>query len=243
MRQDQGHLIVLDAIDGAGKSTAMNAVVEHLKRQGKKIFNLVEWTKQHHTFPEVTEPELAEADVLISAEPTYTWVGAAVREELMRQHDNRVNDGFITSEGYSLDRYILFKRIILPFLQGKPDRWVIQDRGVITTLVYQPIQDARVTLEWLTSLSGNKLELANPPDKIVLLRIMPEQAMERLAKRTDKQDNDIYSSPSFQERVAAGYRDENILSLFRNVGTTVVEVDASKTPDEVGKSVIQAIFP
>ena len=237
----RGKLIVIDAIDGAGKTTAIKAVVDHLGSQGKRTFDLVAWSKSHHALPDVDEPELMAADVMLSAEPTHTWVGAAVREELMRQHANRVNDGFIVAEGYSLDRYVLFTRVILPFLTDRPDRWVIQDRGVVTTLAYQPVQDERITVDWLSTLSGNRLELANPPDALILLRIMPEEAFARLAKRTDKQDNDIYSSNDFQARVATRYRSDEVLAPFRQAGTKIVEIDASRSPEEVSRAIIAFI--
>ncbi len=234
-----GKLVVIDAIDGAGKSTAIGAMVEWLKSQGKKPFDLIEFQKTHHRLPELEE--LGDANLLLSAEPTYSWVGAAIREELIKEHPDRTYDGKTTALAFALDRHILFSSLILPFLQRKPDAWVIQDRGAISSLAYQPLQDPNVTLDWLLTLDGNKLELSRPPDILLLLRLAPEEAMKRLDGRTEKLDGHIYEQATFQERLAARYRDPAVLAPYKNAGTPVVEVDASKTREEVGAACVAEI--
>lgn len=232
----QGLFIVVDAIDGAGKSTALQAISKHLESKGKRLFDLVAFQKEHHRLPELAE--LADVDVLLSAEPTYSWAGLAVREELIKAHADRVHSGKVTAEGFSLDRYVLFSRVVLPFLNERPGRVVIQDRGVITSLAYQPLQDPSITLEWLQSLSGNALELSRPPELLFLLRITPEEAMERLSKRTEKQDGVVFENTDFQARVAMQYRSEAVLAPYKNGGTKVIEIDATQTPEQVAQALI-----
>ncbi len=235
---NQGKLIIVDAIDGAGKSTVINSVAEWLKGQGLTVFDLQAYQKEHHALP---EGETIDADVLISAEPTYSWVGAAIRHEIIKSHSGRSYHGRATAEAFALDRQVLFTRVILPFLSAKPNRWVIQDRGVITSLAYQPLQDERVTMDWLLSLEGNRAELSRPPDLLLLLRLTPDEAMQRLASRTHKIDGDIYENPTFQERLALRYRDPSVLAPYTSAGTKIIEIDASQSPENVSRSACAAI--
>ena len=179
--------------------------------------------------------------VRLSAEPTYCWVGKAIRDDLLRPHSNRTYDGRVLAQAYSLDRLELFSRVVIPFLQNNPNRWVIQDRGAITSLAYQTVQDPTITPEWLMTLDGNRLELTRPPELLLLLRLTPEAALARLAGRTDKQDDAIFETPSFQEQVAAQYRNPAVLKPYADAGTRIVEIDATLPPEEVIRNAIREI--
>ena len=241
---DQSHLVVIDAIDGAGKSTVIRAMTDWLKQQHLTIFDLVEYQRNHHALPDLEihdSPLHAGIDVLLSAEPTYSWVGAALREEIIKTHSSYAYHGRVAAEAFALDRQVLFTRVILPFLQAKPNRWVIQDRGVISSLAYQPLQDEHIHLEWLLSLEGNRTELARPPELLLLLRLAPEEAMQRLENRGEKIDGHIYETATFQEKLAFRYRDPAVLAPYRDAGTKIVEIDASQSPEVVGKAACEAL--
>lgn len=236
-----GKLIIVDAIDGAGKYTAIKAMAEHLSAKGLKIFNLSEYTQHEHRLPLVDEPGIVDADVLISSEPTFCWVGAAIREEIIKAQVGRSYHARAAAEAFALDRQVLFTRVILPFLQARPDRYVLQERGVISSLAYQPLQDSTVTIPWLLSLEGNRAELSRPPDLLFLLRLTSEEAMKRLSGRTDKVDGHIYEELPFQERLIARYRDPEVLAPYTEAGTKIVEIDASASPEAVGLAVIETL--
>ncbi|MFA6429968.1 MAG: hypothetical protein WCV84_05750 [Patescibacteria group bacterium] len=240
-------LIVLDAIDGAGKSTVIRGIADHFRAQGKAVFDLVAYMQEHGSLPEVDGPELANINVLISAEPTYCWVGKAIREEVIKTHPHRIYDVQTIARFFSEDRLILFKHVILPFLQSRADRWVIQDRGCITSLTYQPLDarikgDTTVTESWIASLPGNALELSRPPELLLLLRLAPAVAMDRLAGRTSKVDGDVFEIATFQEQLALRYRDPQVLAPYKNAGTAIVEVDASQTPERVVAEALRHII-
>lgn len=236
-----GKLIIVDAIDGAGKYTAIKAMAEHLATKELKIFNLSEYTQREHRLPLVDEPGIVDADVLISSEPTFCWVGAAIREEIIKAQVGRSYHARAAAEAFALDRQVLFTRVILPFLQARPDRYVLQERGVISSLAYQPLQDSTVTIPWLLSLEGNRAELSRPPNILFLLRLTSEEAMKRLSGRTDKVDGHIYEELPFQERLIARYRDPEVLAPYVEAGTKIVEIDASVTPEAVGKAVLETL--
>lgn len=241
MKRDQGTFIVIDAIDGAGKSTAIRAMRTHLETKGLRVFDAVEYMQRERTLPAHDLPELMQADVLISAEPTHAWIGSTIREEIISVKHGRSYDAFTAGQAFSLDRQVLFSRVILPFLEARPGRFVIQDRGLISSLAYQPLQDARVTIPWLLSLQGNILELSRPPELLLLLRLAPEEAMRRLAGRSDKQDGHVYEIPSFQEQLALRYRNEDVLKPYRDAGTRIEEIDASVSPENVGSACVSAL--
>jgi thymidylate kinase len=236
-----GTLVIVDAIDGAGKYTAIKAMADHLAAKGLKIFNLSEYTQREHRLPSVDEPGIAEADILISSEPTFCWIGAAIREEIIKAQVGRSYHAHAAAEAFALDRQVLFTRVILPFLQAKPNRYVLQERGVISSLAYQPLQDETVTVDWLLSLEGNRAELSRPPDLLFLLRLTSEEAMKRLGGRLDKVDGHIYEEQSFQERLIARYRDLEVLGPYQKAGTRIVEINANQSPEAVGQAVCNAL--
>lgn len=236
-----GTLVIVDAIDGAGKYTAIKAMSEYLGAQGKKIFNLSEYTQREHRLPTVDEPGICDADVLISSEPTFCWIGAAIREEIIKAQVGRSYHARAAAEAFALDRQVLFTRVILPFLQAKPDRFVLQERGVISSLAYQPLQDNTVTIDWLLSLEGNRAELSRPPNLLLLLRLSSEEAMKRLEGRFNKVDGHIYEELPFQERLIARYRDPEVLKPYQNLGTRIVEIDANQSPEAVGQEVCRVL--
>ncbi len=236
-----GTLVIVDAVDGAGKYTAIKAMADDLATKGLKIFNLSEYTQREHRLPSMNEPGIAEADILISSEPTFCWIGAAIREEIIKNHVGRSYPARLAAEAFALDRYVLFTRVIMPFLDAKPNRYVLQERGVISSLAYQPLQDPTVTIDWLLSLTGNQVELSRPPNLMLLLRLTSEEAMRRLTGRSDKIDGHIYEEPSFQEQLIARYRDQAVLQPYQAAGTQIVEIDANQSAESVGRDVCAAL--
>lgn len=229
-----GTIIVIDAIDGAGKNTVVLALAHQLEQQGKKIFDLSVYCRKHQTLPDLSLPELQEADVLLCAEPTFSWIGSAIRDELSRSDTGRAYDSRSIAQAFSLDRGILYKRIILPFLEAKPNRIVLQERGVISSFAYQPIHGEGITLEWLLSLEGNQIELSRSPEALFLLTIPFEVAQQRLAGRANKQDNAIFEEASFQQKMVERYRSPAVLEPYISRGTVIHSIDASRSPSEVG---------
>ena len=117
----------------------------------------------------------------------------------------------------------------------------MQDRGALSSLAYQPLQDPEVKLEWLLELRGNQIELANAPDALLILHIDPAEAERRLAGREDKQDNSVFEKRDFQEKLAARYLDPTIQAPYRNAGTKIIVIDAGGTREEVAAKVKQAL--
>ncbi|MCC6563765.1 dTMP kinase [Candidatus Uhrbacteria bacterium] len=208
--------ILIESIDGAGKGTVVPLIIEEIRSRNREILTV--------------------------AEPTYEGIGKFIREEIIFQHaDGHRYSGQVTAQMFAIDREVLYTETILPWKQTHPDGVIVQDRGALSSLAYQPLQDPAVGLEWLLSLRGNQIELSNPPDALFILRIDPAEAERRLAARTDKQDNSVFEKRDFQEKLAARYLDPEIQAPYRTAGTKIFVIDAGGTREEVAERVKEAL--
>lgn len=232
---DSGTFIQIDGIDGSGKSTLLAAARSWAEEQGLKIFDAVEWSKREKTLPSLEDA--GDADVLLTAEPTHAAIGWAIRNEIIR--NSTPYDAAFAAHAFALDRGVQYRRLVLPFLAAKPGRWVIQDRGLLTSLAYQPLQyetEKRgdpVTVEWLLTLPGNKIALERAPDVFVFLDIDPKIALARLAGRADKRDDVRFEQTDFQRVAAERFRNAQVTAPLVDRGTRLFIVDGGKTKDEV----------
>ena len=208
--------IVIESIDGAGKGTVIPVILEELALHEKEILHV--------------------------AEPMHEGIGKFIREEIIFAHaDGHRYSGLVTAQMFAIDREVLYTQKILPWKQSHPEGVVVQDRGALSSLAYQPLQDPEVKLEWLLELRGNQIELANAPDALLILHIDPAEAERRLAGREDKQDNCVFEKRDFQEKLAARYLDPTIQAPYRNAGAKIIVIDAGGTREEVAAKVKQAL--
>ncbi len=208
--------ILIEAIDGAGKGTTVPVILEELAKRGREILSV--------------------------AEPTHAGIGKFIREEIIFQHaDGRRYSGLVTAQMFAIDREVLYTQTILPWKKAHPEGVVVQDRGALSSLAYQPLQDPEVTLEWLLELRGNQIELANAPDALFILRIDPAEAERRLAGRTKKKDNSIFENREFQDKLAARYLDPVIQAPYLAAKTKIIVIDADGTREEVSARVKEAL--
>ena len=209
--------IMLDGIDGSGKSTVLNAWKDELASRGNAIFDLKKYWQTTGRYPELTE--LKSYDFIFSCEPTYTGVGLVIREELVRHADYPPQ---AVAEAFSLDRLVLYSKIIIPLL--KENKCIIQDRGVSSSLAYQSLQSEDLTFAKLAQLPGNKLALEHRPDYLVLLDLSPEEAIGRLNSRSDKKDGAIFEHLEFLQKLTKQYQSEEFLNLFTEAGTKIKQL-------------------
>lgn len=183
--------IIIDGIDGSGKGTIIKEWKKYFELQNKKIFDLKEFWQKNNRHPEFSE--IKDYDILFSAEPTYVWTGKAIREEMIKNGNDYSASSI--ANAYALDRLVLYKRLIVPFL--KLNKTVIKDRSVSTSLCYQPIQDGSITIEEVSNIEGNKFALDNAPDYLIIADLEVEEAMKRLGTRVDEKDNAIFEKKDF----------------------------------------------
>lgn len=220
--------IILDGIDGSGKTTIIKTWADYLEKQGKKVFNLVDYWKENEKHPKAED--LMEYDVIISGEPTHAWIGKAIRDEIIQSGNDY--SAKATAEAYSLDRLILYKRVVLPLLNA--GKIILQDRGVSTSLCYQPIQ-GNISMDFVANLSGNIFALEHAPDYLVIANIPADIAMKRLNVRYGKKDNAIFENKPFLEKAQIQFLNPEYQKYFTDKGTKVevlnvnTEIDIMKT--------------
>lgn len=207
--------VMIDGIDGSGKSTVVSAWKQYLIDNGHKIFDLKKYFLENDHYPEVTE--FADCDFIFSAEPTHTGIGKILREELSNTKNNYPPESI--AEGHSLDRIILYNKVLIPAL--KNNQHIIQDRGLSTSLVYQPAHDSSLTLQKVAGYVGNRLAATHRPDHLVVMDITPEVACQRLDNRHEKMDNAVFEKKDFLKKVAPQFKAKELKNFFLNLGTQI----------------------
>ena len=247
MRKDQGTFIQVDGIDGAGKSTLLSAACAWAEQRHMRIFDVVAWSKQEKRLP--TLQEVGDADLLLTAEPSHAWIGAAIRDEIIR--NGTPYHARFAAQAFALDRGVQYRRLVLPFLQSRPNRWVLQDRGLLSSLAYQPLQSQQevatdpsqqaVTIEWLLELDGNRIALDDPPDIFVFLDVDARLAQERLAGRTAKIDDHRFDAFEFQHALASRYRDPTVSAPLTSRGTQLAIINGAQDKAEVAQAMVRLL--
>ncbi|MBI4135909.1 hypothetical protein HY477_04225 [Candidatus Uhrbacteria bacterium] len=225
----KGKLIVFDGLDGSGKTTVLKAAVNFL-RKGKKVFDLVAWSKKHHALPETAE--FSGYDVILSAEPTHAWIGAAIRNEIIR--DGQGYSGRDAAAAFALDRQILYTRCIIPAL--KMGKLIVQDRCVSSSIAYQPIQKNPAPLTHVLSLAGNRLALKYPPHTLIIASCPAKVAFSRLHGRVSKRDNAVFEKLVFMKKLSARFHAPWYKKFWEKRGTQVIYLNTNQPLNAVTSS-------
>lgn len=233
--------LVVDGIDGSGKSSIIRALAERRRKDGGCVFDLRAFAREEHRFPE--PEELRGYDLLVTGEPTYAWVGAALREEIIRAN-NRDYGSWRSAEAFALDRLLHYRRVLLPARERGMD--IIAERSVTSTLVYQLVQSERtgvpaLTIEALCALEGNAIAITNPPDLFLLLSVDPARAFRRLDVRIEEQAEVIFEHFSMLEALAAGFCAPAFRQLLQRYGWHIAEVDANGAVEDAVASATMRI--
>lgn len=128
--------------------------------------------------------------------------------------------------GFAADRMVHLEEVVIPKL--KNGETVISDRYYHSSLVYQPIEGA--DFEWVNKINKNAIK----PDLTLVMDLSADEAMSRIDKRGP--DGNVYEDLDFQEKVTVEYR-----QLKDKLDEQIVMIDASKSIEEVSKSVKQTI--
>lgn len=225
------NLIFIEGIDGSGKGVVIDTFKELAEKEGLEVFDLRSFIKKEKEFPEYEVIE--DYDIIVSAEPTYGWVGRAIREELIKEN-RRKYSALAVAQAYSLDRHILYSRLLIKALQD--GKTVLQERSVVSSVAYQPLQAQMqgedLSLETVFKLPGNKLAIEDyPPSVVIITRLDPETALQRLADR-NKKDVCIFERLEFQKKLRERYESTWLKTLFEKQGSKVIYLDTDKTLED-----------
>ena len=229
-------LVLIEGIDGSGKGVITNTFKKLAETENLKIFDLINYIKKENDFPEYEM--IKDYDIIISGEPTYSWVGRAIRQELIK--DNKRDYPALTvAQAYALDRKILYKRLLIKALEE--GKIVLEDRSVVSSLAYQPlqaeVQEENLPLETVLDLKGNKLAVKDyPPSLLIIAKLDPENAIQRLTNRS-KKDICIFEKLDFLKKLQERYNSEWLKSLFEKQGSNVVYLNTNDTIEETKNQV------
>lgn len=206
--------IMVDGIDGSGKSTVVDFWAEALHAAGKNVCSLKSFWQKHarHPAPE----ELEDCDVIVSAEPTFVGKGKEIRDTMIRKGSAATPMDLALA--YAEDRRSLYESVLLPSLKKK--KVIIQDRGVSTSLCYQPLHHPELTPALVSSLPGNAFALRHAPNHLVIVDTPAETAMLRLTER-EKQDHALFERKEFLKQARTRFLEEAFQQTFRDRGTAV----------------------
>lgn len=222
-KRTHGTFVVIDGIDGSGKGTLVRAMAGWARQQRLKVFSVVDFEKKHGRLPDITD--WRGYDVLITAEPTHSLIGRAIRQELTESNERPYSARAI-AEAFALDRYILQQRVVLPALAR--GMCVFQERSASTSFVYQPLLSARTPLSFVKELDGNTLALQHRPDLLCVLRTDVDEVIRRLARR-QKKDKSMFERKAFLQKAQRRFLALWFRQLYQRRGAQVVVIDTGGT--------------
>ena len=173
-----GKLIVLEGIDGCGKST--------------QIQHLSQWLPRSGLMPQ-------KSNLHLTREPGGTSLGSSLRDFLLNPSEGKAPEPLTELFLYAADRAQHIAQIIKPILERGD--WVLSDRFSGSTLAYQGYgrdlnQDIIKELE-LIALQGIK------PDITIWIDLSYEESMKRRNGRI--KDRIESEGAFFLQKVAAGF--------------------------------------
>lgn len=178
-KNNKGRLIVIDGLDGCGKSTQLELVYRELTAGRNALKNKM---VRQISFPDYDMPSSALVKMYLAGE--------------FSKDAGDVN-AYAASTFYAADRYASYKlRWEKDYLNGDV---IISGRYVCSNAIHQmpklPEDQWDGFLDWLEDYEYSKLELPRP-DKTILLDITPELSQERLSHRYggDESKKDIHES-------------------------------------------------
>lgn len=237
MRSVHQNFIMIDGIAGSGKSTIAKAVQDIFSEKNKKVFSLNDWFANHTEPPKYTD--IKEYDIYLTHEPSRSWIGSALREELFRTDDPY--EPVELAHAFALDRHILYKRFILPALSD--GKMIIQERGVFTSIVYQARMPNGPSEVVLKELPGNAFALQHVPAHLIVCAVDVATAQKRVLSRGSGRGT--VGLPDLLERVQARLTSEDFNAYLSDLGTARHVLDTNKSQEEAlseAKKIITSIF-
>ncbi len=192
-----GLFVTIEGIDGSGKSTLAEQVVRRLRDRG--------------------------VEVILTKEPTHTWLGDAVRRSVNEGLDPRVQTFlFLADRGVHVEE-------IKEWISG--DGVVVCDRYHDSTLAYQGVALRGLVpdpLEWIKRASS---PLLLRPDVTFLLVVDPSEGLARVSAVREKTP---FERREFLKEVQEAY-----IKLAKE--PRFVKLDSSRPPEVLAREAVSII--
>ena len=169
-----GKLIVIEGLDGSGKSTQLDLLFENLKKQGKDC----KWV----SFPDYENPSSTLVKMYLGGE--------------FGSNPSDVNS-YAASAFYAVDRYASYKEVWGEFYESGGT--VVSGRYTTSNAIHQtsklPREQWEDFLNWLYDFEYNKVGIPKA-DKVIFLDMPVEVSQKLLSKRYDGDETkkDIHES-------------------------------------------------
>lgn len=206
-----GKLIVIDGLDGSGKTTQQKILVDNLTKLGVKTLGI--------SFPDYDEPS-----------------SSLIKMYLDGQFGDKPSDvnAYAASSFYAVDRYASFKKFWESFYND--DGIVIAARYTSSNMFHQmcklPQNEWDQFLFWCDDYEYNKLKIPKP-NKVLFLDMNPEVSKRLISMRYDGDENkrDVHERDFaylLKCRKAAYYASEKL-------GFDIVECSDNENPYSIEK--------
>lgn len=174
MQQNKGKLIVIDGLDGSGKSTQLELCVKHFEENGRRCRSI--------SFPDYSNPSSSLVKMYLAGE--------------FSQNADDVN-AYAASSFYAVDRYASYKQFWeKDYINGA---FILAGRYVSSNAIHQMVKlDASQWdeyLDWLGDYEYEKLGLPQA-DAVIFLDMPIEVSQKLLSQRYcgDEGKKDIHES-------------------------------------------------
>ena len=219
MTQHQGNYIVIEGIDGTGKSTQVELLAKHYRAQG-------------HSVTVVEEPS---SDDPAQTTPIAHYLRTIIKNGNLRR-DPEINLALLSAA-----RHELWEHIIQPALER--GEIVLASHNYFSTLAYQGYGEglSQEHIRQVTALFTSQRYLV--PDYLIILMLNNEQErMHRIQQRGALTTPDTFESQGadFQQHVYAGYG-----ALARDYQVPIIQCmsddGAYKSPHEIQHEILSII--
>ncbi len=175
----KGQFIVLEGIDGCGKTTQINELSKWLPNSGLMKKN---------------------SKLITTREPGGSLLGKKLRSLILDNHKSNKPSSLAELLLYSADRAEHVSKIITPAL--KDENWVISDRFSDSTLAYQGYGRS-INLETIKNIESIVCQGLSP-DVTFFLEITPEESIFR--RKSEMPDRLESEGIKFLEKVNKGFK-------------------------------------
>jgi thymidylate kinase len=228
-----GLWVVVDGMDGVGKGVVERVILAIEQKQHRAVFDTIAYSWACGSLPELKDfwnPPRVHFNTIVTAEPTYVWGGAAIREEIIARN-SRDYSAEVQAEEYSNDRLVLMKRVNIPAL--KAGLRVVQSRCFASTKCYQVLLarlqggDVEKINQKIMSHPGTQIELEYRPDLLIIPTLSDaSEVMRRMHERKEEKDDEaIFETVEFQSGLREMYESPELRNLFEERGTCVCYLD------------------
>ena len=194
----KGKFIVIEGIDGCGKTTQISVISEWLPNSGLMKTN---------------------SKLITTREPGGSLLGKKLRRVILDNNRDNKPSSLAELLLYSADRAEHVSKIIAPALRD--ENWVISDRFADSTLAYQGY-GRKINLETIKNIESIVCQ-GESPDLTIFLEISPEESiLRRKNKVPDRMESE---GIKFLEKVNEGFRiiakEKNwkVISASQNINT------------------------